>query len=144
MVLLLKCHLVPHTPQSADADLNNIPIDKVLGLLHTHGNTRRRTRHDDGASLQRRALADEADNVLDAEKQVTGQGVLTLLAVDQRAQMEVRGVADHGGGHNHGAQGREAVKALAEAPLGHAAGLLGVALPPAAGDVVGGAVAGNV
>lgn len=140
----MESHLVLYTTELGDLNLNNIPVVQVLRLLHTHGHTRRRTSQNNSTSLQRSSLTAKANNFLNTEKQITGAGVLTLLAVDERLEEQVGGVANDTGGDKDGAQRGELVKTFAEAPLRNTAGLFRVTLPAAAGDVVAGDVAGDV
>lgn len=129
MLLLLKDHLVFDTAQLLNLDLNNIAILEPLWLLHTHGNTRRCARHDDGASLESGTLANESNNLLSAKKEIVGVGVLSYLAVDNGLKLEVAGVTNNLGGDKQRADGGELVEALAEAPLWDTAGEGGVTLP---------------
>ena len=68
LVLLLKHHLVLDATQLSNADLDDIPVVEVLGLLHTHSDTTRCTSEYHSTSLKRSSLADKANNLLNTKK----------------------------------------------------------------------------
>lgn len=125
----------------------------IIARLQKHGrgladaDAMRRARHDDGAGLERRALGQVGDDLGDAEDHVVGAALLHDLAVQHGPELDGGGVRQAPRRHETRPQRREAVEALAEAPLGAVELVLArchVVGASVAQDVVEGAVDGHV
>lgn len=98
----------------------------IIARLQKHGRVLAdadavgRARHDHGAGLERRALGQVGDDLCDAEDHVVGAALLHDLAVQHGPELDDGGVRQAPGRHEARPQRREAVEALAEAPLGAA------------------------
>ena len=138
---LLEDHFVLDTSQLGDANLHNITVIEILRLLHSHSDATWCSCENNSSSLKRCSLADEADNLLDTEKKIIRTLALSLLAVDSCCQVQLGSITNDSWRDEKRSNGCELVETLAEAPLGNAAGLLGVSLPCSSGYIVGDDVA---
>src|SRR5690242_802714 len=75
--------------QTLDFDANHIAGLQELRRIHRHTYAVWRAREDQVARLQRARLPDKRHELLTAEHQIGGAGVLAQLAVDPRAQVQV-------------------------------------------------------
>lgn len=143
-ILLLKGHAIFNLANASNFYRYDVSVLQIFRLLHAHRHTSWSTRHDDGAFLERCALWSKRYNFRDVEQQIGSVGSLTGLAVDSSYEIERGSFAQNLGWYNSRSDRRILVEALAETPLWNATCKFGIALPVAAGDVVGNGVPGNV
>src|SRR6478752_6734258 len=123
--------------QTLDFDADHVAGLQELRRIHRHTYAVWRAREDQVARLQRARLPDERHELVTAEHQVGGVGVLAQIAVDPRAQVQASGLRHLVCGRHPGAERAERVGAFGASPLRLAS------LEIARADIVGDAVAGD-
>ena len=68
--------------QALDLDPHDVSVVQIARRVEGHADAVGRAGEDDVARLERDRLGDEVDELLRAEDQLVGVGVLALLAVD--------------------------------------------------------------
>lgn len=136
--------MVGNSTNALNLNFNQITIIEITRFLHAHGDTSRRTCHDDGALFQGCALRDKGYNFRDVEQQIRGVCGLSDLAIDSGLEIKRRTLAKKLVGNDNRTDGGKLVKAFTEAPLGNTASVLGIFLPESVGDIIAHSVASNV
>jgi len=87
--------------------------------LEKRGLTSRSPSHNDLPLLQRRALTQIRNNIRAIKEQVRNTLALPRLAINDRLQVQIRGVGDEFGGNETWPQGSVSVESFGKAPLWH-------------------------
>src|SRR2546423_5088179 len=107
-----------HEPADAlDLDDHLVAVGKPDGRLAECADACRRARGDDVARFEREGIRTVADDLGDAEIQVGRASRLSLVAIDEATDGEVRRVADLIAADDDGTDRAERVERLATGPL---------------------------